>query len=491
MRYAFLALLALLQQDPFAVLASSAKRSIDADRKAAAERLRSIEKDGAHLWVAARFLERSERDWRLRQDRLTTREGVFAGRAEGGTFYAFSGKRLDAAAGRLEKDVADPLVAELDPILAKYYAGVGLGEEAHAAALEALVAAQERTRGRSEALEVLRLLGAAHLGAVGEKGAGAAAALGYSRAEGRWGTPEQLRHFRVAASWSSVDGRAEAAARSAPAFGSRYAGALARVHRAFAEGSGFEAAHRALAELSEPGFGEHLKALASSLKGAVFCKDCKSGKVACAGCKGKGRRDVDCPTCEGKGRVRPTGAIGNTDLSVKCRNCDGLKVFRNAGCTDCARSGVANCASCLGRPWRDRPCANAACKDGMVACASCKGDTTPLADCPVCAGKGRNRASGAVGDADVTVKCRGCEGRGKVEGQCAPCSRTGRVRCGDCKSKTGAAKSGAVADVFATEPCRDCSGAGWPLAGVAMACPRCLGLGVKVKPASDPTKTLN
>lgn len=242
----------------------------------------------------------------------------------------------------------------------------------------------------------------------------------------------------------------------------RYAEVLEKIRK----GTDFEATHQAILKL---GASEHVKALAASYRKAVYCGECRNGKVSCADCGGKGRRDLPCPKCGGAGRHKPeSGVVGSADVSVKCRNCDGLKVFRNAGCPGCARTGLAPCGACVGSPWRDRHCARKDCRLGRVPCPDCEGKGKVHPPCGLCSGAGRVQASGAAAGADVSVKCRGCEGKGRssLEQPCATCAGrpegVGRVRC------EGKGFTLNVEDVFMTEPCPPCAA--------------CFNLGVKILP---------
>lgn len=205
--------------------------------------------------------------------------------------------------------------------------------------------------------------------------------------------------------------------------------AVETIRQAAERGSGYEAAYRSLLKMGAAG-------LATQLKSAVYCADCKDGKLKCADCEGKGRRDLPCAKCGGQGRHKPEGGVvGNVDISVKCRNCEGLKVFKNAGCPTCSRTGLAACGSCQGSPWRDRHCALKECRLGKVPCPECKGKGKIQPVCAVCSGNGRVQALGAANGADVSVKCRGCDGKGKqaMEQPCPTCAGKpeglGRVRC--------------------------------------------------------------
>ncbi len=215
--------------------------------------------------------------------------------------------------------------------------------------------------------------------------------------------------------------------------------------------SGYEVAYKRLLALGAT-------ELAASLKKAVFCGDCRDGKVKCADCDGRGRRDLPCARCKGVGRHKPDGGVvGDVDVTVKCRNCDGLKVFKNAGCPGCGRSGLAACGSCLGSPWRDRHCAAKECRLGKVPCPDCKGRGKIQPACGACSGEGRVQALGAVGNASVSVKCRGCEGKGRASAEqpCPTCAGKpeglGRVRCEG---------KGFTLKVESCAPCADCSRTG-------------------------------
>jgi DnaJ-class molecular chaperone len=170
---------------------------------------------------------------------------------------------------------------------------------------------------------------------------------------------------------------------------------------------------------------------------------------------------------------------------VKCRNCDGQKVFRNAGCPTCARSGSTTCGGCGGSPWRERRCLAKDCRGGTSTCPACKGKGRVQPACGICAGEKRVAASGAVGKAIVTVKCRGCEGKGvaPMEEPCGTCAGRpeglGRVRCESCATSPGFALD--LAAVFTREPCAPCEGKGWPDGGRGKPCAACSGLGATIR----------
>lgn len=322
------------------------------------------------------------------------------------------------------------------------------------------------------------------------------------------GTAEQLAHYRLARSYDkpdAVDAAIEAAGLASPKFETRYVAALMKVHRVFASGRGYDAIHRMLLSMSPDGgprgAAAHLTALAESVKKAASCGDCKDGRVSCGPCQGIGKRDVACPKCDGKGRHRPTGVVNNANVTVKCRNCDGEGKFKNTRCPECAGSGKNKCGACDGACWRKARCAEKDCRAGRVACGPCKGAGTIKSDCPDCE-NGRFRPAGAVGGANVTVKCRKCEkpngdqGDGSLSEECKKCSRSGRVSCKTCggtfanKDKTAPPDAIPVSAVFSVEKCAACLGAGWPNVKVAVPCTKCFGLGGKVLPASDASRVL-
>ena len=279
-------------------------------------------------------------------------------------------------------------------------------------------------------------------------------------------------------------------------FEQRYSTLLANLDRTLAKGWGYEAMYKEILEFptagAPKGTVDHLKALAASLKDAVACRECAGGKVGCDRCGGKGRVDLDCSTCQGQGRVRASGAVGDADVTVKCRNCEGRKIFRNVTCPACARAGKTVCAACKGKVWPDDRCPRPECNAGRMPCPTCNGKAFVMEKCPFCV-NGRQKAPGAVNGADVTMKCRNCEidgqhGTGNFKVECKTCSKTGKVTCNHCggvygNSKDGAAKGKAVetgmgkplaaAKVYTLEKCGECAGVG---------CDRCYGVGSRVRP---------
>jgi len=105
-------------------------------------------------------------------------------------------------------------------------------------------------------------------------------------------------------------------------------------------------------------------------------------------------------------------------------------------------------------------------------------------------------APGGVNPGEVTQRCNDCDSRGtlKDKAPCPSCDGSaigiGWMRCEACRAD-GRKAVATVASVFETESCAACGGKGWPLEGKAVACAKCLGLGVRVKPASAPQRTLD
>lgn len=190
------------------------------------------------------------------------------------------------------------------------------------------------------------------------------------------------------------------------------------------------------------------------------------------------------------------GAANGALVSQRCPTCEGKKVFKQVGCATCSRSGTIGCSSCGANPWRENSCTNPNCRGGWVRCQTCRGGGRVDAPCPDCNGTGRVMASGAANGAIVTQKCRSCQedhGVFKRVAKCPSCAGLGLVKCGTCQGKTGEQKTAvaALSDIFTTEACTECGGSGWPSPRMAVPCPRCLGLGIRVKPVIDPSKTLD
>jgi DnaJ-class molecular chaperone len=272
-----------------------------------------------------------------------------------------------------------------------------------------------------------------------------------------------------------VDATLIADAKASPDFGTRYIAALVQIKQSLATGRGHEAAYQKIVTLGGPaGAAEHLRALAASYKAAMYCRECSNGKVVCGRCNGKKRTEVKCLVCEGKGRVGAPGAVDKTAVTMKCRNCDGKQVFRDVRCPGCAGTGAVDCPSCLGSPWHDRACTVKECRNGRVPCPQCKGKGRVEVPCPTCQGRGRVNAPGGVNPGEVTQRCNDCDSRGVLKDKtpCSACDGTGGTRC---EGLNEAAVP--VSSVFETETCAPCA--------------KCLGLGVRIKPATAPTKILD
>jgi hypothetical protein len=385
------------QEDPFAVLTKPALRLKESERKQAFDYFNSKARDNSVCWAAARFLEKSDREWRLSYDRLTTKDGAVAGKVEGETFVTFGGQRMPVASGKLEKEALDPAAVELDGFLAKFWTTDSMTETNHKQALDALVAAIDKVKSRSEASEVLRLFALAHISALGAKAADPAQKLGLTQKEGRWGTGDQCAHYLVARNYDKpekVDAATEAAGRACVGFGGRYAALLLLIHKSLAKGSGFESAFQSVAGFSSAGgpkgAADHLKALAVGFKAATYCKECKNGKITCAGCQGKKRLDLKCPDCGGSGRIKAPGDAGSGATS-RCNKCATTGVLKNQPCQPCSQTGLAACTGCKGKSWKE-----GAVSPGEVLsadrCDACGGDGWPVANiaipCSKCLGLG-------------------------------------------------------------------------------------------------------
>lgn len=278
-------------------------------------------------------------------------------------------------------------------------------------------------------------------------------------------------------------------AKSSPSFGVRYVAALVQIKDTLTHGGKHEDCYRRLAGLSTEGgpkgAADHVRALAAGFKDAVCCKECKSGKVVCATCSGKKRADIKCPICDGKGRVGAPGAVDKSQVTQKCRNCDGKQIFRDARCSSCPGTGLNDCPGCLGSPWRDRPCALKECRIGRVPCGECRAQGKVEATCATCKGRGRVGAPGAIDPTQVTQRCNDCDGKGvhKEKQPCPSCSGSavglGYLKCGACGTDAKRAGIAPVSAVFETEPC-PCDGS----------CRLCFGLGVRIRPAAAPTRLL-
>jgi hypothetical protein len=452
-RSALLAMFLLAQDDAAKTLADPAKRADEVARRAAADAYKAQAAQGAAPYVAWRFLSRSEKDWKL--------------------------------------DAKDPGTAALNAHLQKYGAGAALDEKGNREACDALQQAVEKNA-KSDALEALRLFQLAHLSALGDKGAEFFSKLAWKKEGDRWGKGDLLALAAVAKVFQKpayLAAEAEKTAKGSPMFAPRYVMALLEVQKAFSANAGFEAAAKAVSNLkgegAPPGAVAHVKALADSLKAAVYCGQCQDGKLQCDQCGGKKKLDLTCDICHGIGWAQKPGSAANT--LIKCGKCFGQQIFRNTNCPTCKATGLMTCQVCGGKPWRD---GFKGCKD-CKACSNCKGRKETVTNCAGCDGKGR---SGGVTAGIPTILCTKCQGNAIIKTPCAACNQFGLADCGTCGGKGPRdGKSPArpkPADVWDASPCELCGGSGWPLANLAVPCDRCVGLGVRLKPKSDPAKLL-
>jgi len=318
------------------------------------------------------------------------------------------------------------------------------------------------------------------------------------------GSPDQRLQWKLSKAFEqtgTVDASLIADAKASPSFGTRYVALAVQMKDALNSRGRHECTYQKIVGMSPAGgpagAAEHLRALATSFKAAVYCRDCKDGKVVCGQCQGKKRTEVKCLVCEGKGRVGAPGAVDKTAVTMKCRNCDGKAVFRDVRCPGCSGTGVNDCPSCLGSPWHDRACTVKECRGGRVPCPQCQGKGKVEVTCPTCQGRGRLNAPGGVNPGEVTQRCNDCDSRGilKDKAPCPSCDGSaigiGWTKCEACRGDGPKAAVAAVESVFEREPCAACGGKGWPLEGKAIACVKCLGLGVRLKPAIAPERTLD
>ena len=130
-----------------------------------------------------------------------------------------------------------------------------------------------------------------------------------------------------------------------------------------------------------------------------------------------------------------------------------------------------------------------------------------VAVCNTCGGDGRLRCTNCHGQKETKIVCPKCKGKGHTisslgaELVCGPCKATGYsalIKCEkcrdgyfDCKQCGGRKKSPpAMEDICDARPCEACDGRGTAFRLAFLACPSCKGLGLKLVPRADPTKTL-
>ncbi len=482
-----LCLFATAQDENYKILQDPARRAKEFDRKTALEAFKAKSRDSAAAWVATRFLEKSDRQWKLLYDRLKTPSATLLGTADGQNFTAYNGTKTAVGSGTLEKDVRDPASAELDAYLKTYWTGAALSDADHRKALESLETSLGKL-GTSEGAEALKLFLLVHTSVLGDRASDIISKFGFSKEGDRWGRKDELAISAIAngiTKKASVTGDLEAKARASTAMGPRYAVALFDLARVFNANQGFEKAYQSLLGMAQgapPRVAEHYKALADSFKGAVYCRICKDGKMTCDVCQGKKKLDLPCPQCHTLGWAQKPGAPGST--LIRCTRCLGQGTFKNAGCPGCGQTGIINCPVCAGKPWRD---GFKGCKDCTI-CTECHGRKQTEKPCATCGGKGRVPPITA---GIPTAICDSCKGFAVVKENCKACKESGLAPCKNCGDAVRDGKFRTkLEDIYTSQPCSSCGGKGFPLANLAVPCERCMGLSFVVLPAVDPTKTL-
>ncbi len=131
-----------------------------------------------------------------------------------------------------------------------------------------------------------------------------------------------------------------------------------------------------------------------------------------------------------------------------------------------------------------------------------------VSPCRVCDGSGKIRCNVCLGKGKADFQCNTCGGSGKVQtfkgvvpckvcnGQggwkdhdCPKCKATGKI---DCKARacTKAVAPPKFEDVAEAQACGLCQSRGTFLRSVAFACPDCQGVGMFLRPKTDPSKTV-
>jgi hypothetical protein len=441
-----------LQDEAHKILQDPARRAKEFDRQTALKAFKAQSKDSASAWVAARFLEKTDKQWKLGYDKK------------------------------------DSSGTELDAYLKTYWTGAALSDAEHRKALEALEVAIGKVD-KSEGAEALKLFLLAHTSVLGDRASDIVAKFGFAKEGERWGRKDDLVLCALVgglAKKTLVSGELESKARAATALAPRYAVALFDLGKVFNANQGYEGAYKALLGLggptAPPRVAEHFKALADSLKGAVFCKICKDGKITCEMCQGKKKFDQPCPVCHTLGWAQKGGAAGST--LIRCVRCAGQGSFKMAGCPGCGQTGLINCPVCAGKPWRD---GFQGCKECTI-CTVCHGRKQTEHDCATCKGKGR---VGPYTAGIPTAVCDACKGFAVIKENCKACKESGLAPCKNCGDGVRDGKFRVkVEDVYSAQPCTTCGGKGFPLPNLAVPCERCMGLSFIALPAVDPLKTL-
>jgi hypothetical protein len=127
------------------------------------------------------------------------------------------------------------------------------------------------------------------------------------------------------------------------------------------------------------------------------------------------------------------------------------------------------------------------------------------APCASCGGEGKLRCTTCHGRKEIVFPCKACDGKARVvkngvEVLCTACKAKGNekiLRCDkcqngffDCKKCDQPAAPPALADICEAVPCALCDGRGLAFQRAFLPCRACAGLGKKLTPKADPTKTL-
>ncbi|MBI3857885.1 MAG: hypothetical protein HY293_19580, partial [Planctomycetes bacterium] len=199
MRAALLILCIFLsaQDENFKILQDPARRAKEFDRQTALKGFKEQSKQNPAAWVAARFLEKSDRQWKLSYDRLKTASGILIGTESGGNFTAYNGAKTATSSGTLEKDVRDPAGVELDGYLKAWWSGATLSDADHRKALESLEQSISKA-GTSEGGEALKLFALLHASALGDRASDIIGKFGFVKEGDRWGRREDLAVSAIA-----------------------------------------------------------------------------------------------------------------------------------------------------------------------------------------------------------------------------------------------------------------------------------------------------
>ena len=92
----------------------------------------------------------------------------------------------------------------------------------------------------------------------------------------------------------------------------------------------------------------------------LWCRPCgATGKLSCAGCKGKGHTLNPCPRCAGEGEVGCRSCSRKKEGSLDCRRCGGAGVYERfdpakgkkvkTRCNTCSGKGKIECPTCKGK----------------------------------------------------------------------------------------------------------------------------------------------